>query len=73
MSVYTVLDGQITKFEVDFEGVEKGEGVVHGPADEVTRRYFCNNCKQYFDGENSFDQAKSHLGKYHEPAHPFEN
>lgn len=71
MSVYTVVEGQITKFEIDFEGIEKGEGIIHGPADEPTRRYFCNNCKQYFDGEESFSMAKSHLGKFHESPHPF--
>lgn len=50
--------------KVNWEGVELEE--VQGVADEGApeRTYFCGNCMKTFDGSETFEIVKSHLGTF---------
>ena len=49
---------------IDMEGMES-----ESPQGEVTtegdcRYYICGNCLRRFDGEETFDECKAHLGSF---------
>lgn len=69
--VLTSMNGEQIKYSIDFEGLEVGDGGLVGDTDETKRTYYCTNCKQSMPGEESFDEAREHIGKPNEVLHPF--
>lgn len=59
-----VVSGTRYEGPVNFEGIEKEsvQGVAHDGPDQ--RTYFCVNCMQIFDGTETFDEVKAHLGTF---------
>lgn len=54
------------------DGVEVGEPrQIPREHSHPLRLYFCENCGAEINGEDSFDEARDHLGKFHELKDPF--
>lgn len=49
---------------INMEGLELNPSQGEADTGEDQRYYFCNNCMKTFDGTESFDICKSHLGSF---------
>lgn len=64
LRVFTVINGLSYYGGVDFTGLELPETEAKKSDDEEQRTYKCGNCLKHFDGSESFDEAKNHLGTF---------
>lgn len=59
----TIMSGSKYKGRVDFEGNELDAQMFI--TDEPDKReYYCENCNTIFDGSETFDEVKKHLGTF---------
>lgn len=71
INVHEVMDGVGVQSTIDSEGNVK-EFIKEYPASNKSMRvYECRACKAFFNGNESFDECKAHLGKFNEQIHPF--
>lgn len=67
LNVVLVKDKVQYHYKCDSSGMETEENVSNNkyPGGEVDeRKYFCTNCLKYWPGDETFDEARSHLGKH---------
>lgn len=64
MRLISICNG--TKYEgsVDAEGTEIPDKQLVSSAEPDRREYHCVNCGQVFDGSETFELAKQHLGGF---------
>ncbi len=49
---------------IDREGIATNSEQGEADYSEDFRTYFCNNCMTNFDGSETFDEVKAHLGTF---------
>lgn len=61
----TVINGSKYHGGVSMDGSELGDVQLTSDFDASDHRtYICKNCKQAWDGSESFDEVKKHLGTF---------
>lgn len=65
-------EGVFQEYDCSSDGIELGEPrQIPREHSQPLRLYFCENCGAEINGEDSFDEARDHLGKFHELKDPF--
>jgi hypothetical protein len=64
ISLVTVTNGNKYKGGIDFEGDELSSVQTFITEEPNKREYYCDNCNTIFDGSETFDEVKAHLGTF---------
>jgi len=64
ITLVTVVNGCKYKGGVDFEGNELQDIQSFITSEPNSRKYYCDNCNTIFEGSETFDKVKKHLGTF---------
>lgn len=62
--ILTSTGGKLYTSEIDYTGLESPLIEPIDTEDDSYRTYTCTNCLKDFDGSESFDETKNHLGTF---------
>lgn len=73
ITVWICGDGTATQYSVDPTGLEKNIDypLQVGSSKTEGRFYRCDNCNREWDGSETFDAIRDHIGHYNQPLIPF--
>lgn len=64
ITLIEVANGVRYTGKIDKDGMASEETQGETDFGPSLRKYFCSNCMKYFDGSETFDEVKAHLGTF---------